>query len=276
MIRKFKELFALFILSKDWRDKMPILRKQKVRKYTTVDNYFIDDINLPPEGKGYLLYMLRKPDNWNFTFKNIQEGLNVGERNVRTNIQRLEDLKYIKRERIRNDKGYYQWIYYIYEIPYDIDLKNDIYPYVRNEHVDGEDIQTDQIYINTINNKDKEDKQYTSSFFNREDHNRLTLELIDLGYIDKEDLQLYYYDEFFEDLINKGNSYRDLITVLNYVVSRVIKRDFIDEECYEIKNKLGYLKNSINSNLNKLNNMPDELYPDDGYDWLNDEEDIEI
>ena len=97
---------------------MPILRKQKVRKYTTVDNYFIDDINLPPEGKGYLLYMLRKPDNWNFTFKNIQEGLNVGERNVRTNIQRLEDLKYIKRERIRNDKGYYQWIYYIYEIPY--------------------------------------------------------------------------------------------------------------------------------------------------------------
>ena len=92
---------------------MPILRKQKVRKYTTVDNYFIDDINLPPEGKGYLLYMLRKPDNWNFTFKNIQEGLNVGERNVRTNIQRLEELKYIKRERIRNEKGYYQWIYYV-------------------------------------------------------------------------------------------------------------------------------------------------------------------
>ena len=135
---------------------MPILRKQKVRKYTTVDNYFIDDINLPPEGKGYLLYMLRKPDNWNFTFKNIQEGLNVGERNVRTNIQRLEELKYIKRERIRNEKGYYQWIYYVYEIPYDIDLKNEFQPYVRNEHVDGEDIQTDQIYINTINNKDKE------------------------------------------------------------------------------------------------------------------------
>jgi hypothetical protein len=22
--------------------------------------------------------------------------------------------------------------------------------------------------------------------------------------------------------------------------------------------------------------MPDELYPDDGYDWLNDEEDIEL
>ena len=257
---------------------MPILRKQKVRKYTTVDNYFIDDINLPPEGKGYLLYMLRKPDNWNFTLKNNQEGLNVGERNVRTNIQRLEDLKYIKRERIRNEKGFYQWVYYIYEIPYDMDLKNDIYPYVRCEHVDSEHIQPDQININTNINKDKEDKQYTSSFFNPEDHNRLTLELIDKGYIEKEDLQLFYYDEYFEDLINNGNSYRDLITVLNYVVTRVIKRGFIDEEGCEIKNKLGYLKNSINSNLNKIKNISKNSYDDSdifNYDWLNDDSEIE-
>ena len=145
--------------------------------------------------------------------------------------------------------------------------------------VQTEHVQKGNILINTNINKDKEDKPfkgYTSSFFNREEHTRLTLELIDSGYIDKDDLQLYYYDDFFEDLINKGNSYRNLITVLNYVVSRVIKRNFIDEEGYEIKNKLGYLKNSINSNLNRMNNMPDELYPDDGYDWLNDEEDIEL
>ena len=52
-------------------------------------------------------------------------------------------------------------------------------------------------------------------------------------------MQLYYYDDFFEDLLNQGHSYRELITVLNYVVSRVIKRDFVDEEGYEIKNKIG-------------------------------------
>ena len=100
--------------------------------------------------------------------------------------------------------------------------------------------------------------------------------MIDRGYIDSEDLQLYYYDDFFEDLIKQGNTYRDLITVLNYVVTRVKQRDFIDEEGYEIKNKLGYLKNSMNSNLNRFKNMPDELYPDDEYDWLNDEEDLEL
>ena len=258
---------------------MPIMRKQKVNRYTTVDNYLIDDKRLDPEGKGYLIYMLRKPDNWHFNYKSIQNDLNVGERNVRTNINKLKDLKYLKIDKIKNEKGLYEYVYTIYEIPFDIDLKNGFYPDVRYEGVDSECLQTDTDIINTNINKDKEDKPfkgYTSSFFNPEEHNRLTLELINSGYIDKEDLQLYYYDDFFEDLLNKGNSYRELITVFNYVVSRVIKREFIDEEGYEIKNKLGYLKNSINSNLNRFKKMPDELYPDDGYDWLNDEEDIEL
>ena len=258
---------------------MPIMRKQKVNRYTTVDNYLIDDKRLDPEGKGYLIYMLRKPDNWHFNYKSIQNDLNVGERNVRTNINKLKDLKYLKIDKIKNEKGLYEYIYTIYEIPFDIDLKNGFYPDVRYEGVDSECLQTDTDIINTNINKDKEDKPfkgYTSSFFNPDEHNRLTLELINSGYIDKEDLQLYYYDDFFEDLLNNGHSYRELITVFNYVVSRVIKREFIDEEGYEIKNKLGYLKNSINSNLNRFNNMPDELYPDDGYDWLNDEEDIEL
>ena len=259
---------------------MPILRKQKVRQYTTVDNYFIDDINLSLKGKGLLLFMLSKPDEWKFNYKNFIKSLPEGEKSIRSAIKELETLKYLKRERIKDEKNYYDWIYYIYEKPFDYDLKMDNSEYSRFGDVRNEDVQKGNILINTNINKDKEDKPfkgYTSSFFNPEEHNRLTLELINTGYIDKEDLQLYYYDDFFEDLINKGNSYRDLITVLNYVVTRVIKRNFLDEEGYEIKNKLGYLKNSINSNLNRLNNMPDELYPDDGYDWLNDnEEDIEI
>lgn len=259
---------------------MPIMRKQKLNRYTTVDNYLIDDKRLDPEGKGYLIYMLRKPDNWNFNYKSIQNDLNVGERNVRTNITKLKDLKYLKIDKYKNEKGLYEYIYTVYEIPYDINLKNDYYPGVRYEGMDSEGIQTDTHIINTNINKDKEDKRqrpYTSSFFNAEEHNRLTLELINIGYIDKEDLQLFYYDDFFEDLLEQGNSYRDLITVLNYVTTRVIDRNFIDEEGYEIKNKLGYLKNAINSNLNKFNNLPEQLYSEDDYDWLNDnEEEIDI
>ena len=136
---------------------MPIMRKQKVNRYTTVDNYLIDDKRLDPEGKGYLIYMLRKPDNWHFNYKSIQNDLNVGERNVRTNINKLKDLKYLKIDKIKNEKGLYEYIYTIYEIPFDIDLKNGFYPDVRYEGVDSECLQTDTDIINTNINKDKED-----------------------------------------------------------------------------------------------------------------------
>ena len=258
---------------------MPILRKQKVREYTTVDNYFVNDSNLSLKGKGMLLFMLSKPDDWKFNYKNFDKTLPEGRRSIQSAIKELRELKYLKMERIKDENNKYDWIYYVYEKPFDMVLKMDNFEQPHFEPIQSESIQNSSIILNTNNNKDKEDKlskEYTSSFFNREEHNRLTLELIDSGYIDKEDLQLYYYDDFFEDLINQGNSYRDLITVLNYVVSRVIKRNFIDEEGYEIKNKLGYLKNAINSNLNRIKNMPDELYSDDEYDWLNDEEDFEL
>ena len=128
---------------------MPIMRKQKVNRYTTIDNFLIDDKRLDPEGKGYLIYMLRKPDNWKFNYKSIQNDLNVGERNVRTNINKLKDLKYLKIDKIKNEKGLYEYIYTIYEIPFDIDLKNGFYPDVRYEGVDSECLQTDTDIINT-------------------------------------------------------------------------------------------------------------------------------
>lgn len=37
---------------------MPILRK-KTSNFTTVNNYFINDPNLKPDGKGFLMFMLK-------------------------------------------------------------------------------------------------------------------------------------------------------------------------------------------------------------------------
>ena len=47
---------------------MPILRKQKVREYTTVDNYFIEDINLSLKGVSALPFICHKPVNPGLTF----------------------------------------------------------------------------------------------------------------------------------------------------------------------------------------------------------------
>ena len=63
-----------------------------------------------------------------------------------------------------------------------------------------------------------------------EEHNILTLELIDRDFIKEEDIQIFYYDNLFEQLLQDGNSYKDLIKIIHYIVPRVIKRDFKDED----------------------------------------------
>ena len=96
---------------------MPILRKQKVREYTTVDNYFVNDSNLSLKGKGMLLFMLSKPDDWKFNFINFQKSLGIGQKAVRSLVNKLEQLKYLKRERIRDEFGHYELNYFVYEEP---------------------------------------------------------------------------------------------------------------------------------------------------------------
>lgn len=253
---------------------MAILRKQKIREYTTVDNYFVNDHNLSLKGKGLLLYMLSKPDDWKFNYKSFMKELPEGEKSIRSTLKELKNLKYLKMERFKDENNRYEWIYTVSEKPVEYELKNENFECGPFGYIQNEQVQDGNILLNTNINKDKEDKplkEYTSSFFNPPEHNRFTIELIDIGYIDKEDLQLFQYDDFFEELLEE-NSYTDLIRIFNYVTSRVIKRNFIDEEGYEIKNKFGYLKSSMISNINRFNNMPDELYSDDEYDWLNDEE----
>ena len=73
--------------------------------------------------------------------------------------------------------------------------------------------------------------------------------------------------------------------VESYVAKNILNIDKshvyygIDEEGYEIKNKFGYLKNSIYSNINKIIQISNSrgLFDPDEYDWLNDdEEDYEL
>jgi len=261
---------------------MPILRKHKTREFTTVDNKIINDSSISSRAKFLYVYMLSKPDDWKFSYKSFIKEIKEGKEYIQGMVRELKEAKLLTIEQKYDKKGRFEWIYTLYEEPFENELKNENLPQQALPVMDEPSMENQEIILQkNIINKDKEDKPsngYTSSFFNPEEHNRLTLELIDCGYLDKEDLQLYYYDDFFEDLLNKGNSYKDLITVLNYVTTRVISRDFKDEEGYEIKNKLGYLKNAVNSNLDKLNNVSTDLYEIEGYDWLNDdvEDDFEL
>ena len=136
-------------------------------------------------------------------------------------------------------------------------------PDTQKGDVDLGDVEKDtQINTNEINIKnkiDKDDKTKISSFFVAEEHNILTLELINRGYIDENDMQIFYYDDLFVELL-QDNSYKDLVQIIHYIVPRVIERKFKDEDGKFIENKFGYFKNAIISNINRLNIDIDDLW----------------
>ena len=94
-------------------------------------------------------------------------------------------------------------------------------------------------------------------FFDADKNNRLTTELINKKYIDDNDIQIPYYDNLFNKLLI-DNSYKEIITIINYIVPRVLSRGFKDENGKYITNKFGYLKNAIYSNIEKLNSYNNE------------------
>ena len=81
----------------------------------------------------------------------------------------------------------------------------------------GKDIQININEINTNNKIDKDYKTKISSFFVAEEHNILTLELINRGYINENDIQIFYYDDLFNELLQE-NSYQDLVQIIHYIV----------------------------------------------------------
>lgn len=89
---------------------------------------------------------------------------------------------------------------------------------------------------------------------------KYTIPFLKRGYIKETDTQIFYYDKLFEDLLNDDNSYKDLLCIIHYIIPRVVKRDFKDDDGNVIENKYGYFKSSIESNLHKLKNPIENLW----------------
>ena len=57
------------------------------------------------------------------------------------------------------------------------------------------------------------------------------------GQISEDDDQIILYDSLFNKFINNGYSYKNLYSSIHYIVTKVISRNFIDEEGTVIINK---------------------------------------
>lgn len=106
--------------------------------------------------------------------------------------------------------------------------------------------------INTINkNKINIDKNKLNLCF-------LTEFLIDWNFIKLNDISLFGYDNFLTNLLNEGNyTYDEIMKVVAYVTTRIMKNNYLDENKQPINNLLSYFKTSCTSNLG-MNERIDE------------------
>ena len=225
---------------------------EKNKNYTIMSNYHLQDKNLSYKAKGLLSFMLSLPEDWDYSINGLVSISKEGVKAIRNILQELQKYGYLVIEKKQNEIGQFEYEYLIYE-----------QPDTQKGDVDLGDVEKDtQINTNEIstNNKiDKDDKTKISSFFVAEEHNILTLELINRGYINESDIQIFYYDDLFKELL-QDNSYKDLIQIIHYIIPRVVNRQFKDEEGNYIKNKFGYFKNAIIANINRLNIDIDDLW----------------
>ena len=245
---------------------MSVFKIEKNQNYTVMSNHHLRDRNLSYKAKGLLSFMLSLPDDWDYSLAGLCSISKESRDGIRSILKELQEHHYVEIEKVRGNKGYFEYNYLIYEIPHFEEHEHDENnPDMENPYLDSPSVVESTTQINTNKKIDKDDKTKISSFFVPEEHNKLTLELIERGYINEDDIQIFYYDKLFNQLLEEDNSYQDLIQIIHYIVPRIVKRKFKDENDNLIENKYGYFKNAIESNIRKLNTNIENLWGEDEY-----------
>ncbi len=232
-------------------------REKKDQNYTVMSNYHLRDKNISLKAKGLLSQLLSYSSDWNLTINGLCSVLKEQEKAVKNTIKELETSNYLTRTRLQDEKGRFYYKYIIHEKPK--------YPYPQNPPMDNPLVEKEGL-INT-NKEDKIDKGlYTSKIDNNSliENNILLKYLIKNKFINKDDLELYKYDQLLREVLSEYN-YNDIARINAYIVRAFISHKGKDENDNNIINKFGYYKESLLNNINRLNSIDD-------IDWFEDYE----
>jgi len=241
---------------------MGVFRVEKNKNFTVMSNYHLKEKNLSLKAKGLLSLMLSLPDDWDYSMSGLAKICKESITAIKSTLQDLKKYHYLKIHKSKDQNGRFEYEYVIYEKPYmenppmeipPLDVPPlDVPPVENHTQLNTKELRT--------NNKDKLDKI-----------NSITRELINRNFLLETDLELYRYNDLFDELL-KEHDYKTVIRVAHYVVTK------IDKEGITIKNKFSYLKTSIINNLNKIasNNLPSWFNQDIKAEVCSDEELAEI
>ena len=238
------------------------------KNFASIPTYHLKDQSLSLKAVGLLTKMLLLPVEWDYSLSGLATLNKDGIDSVRSTLNELKYHNYIEIEKLHSEKGTWKYNYIVFEKPADKAIYLQNKPDREKPGLVKPDVVKPSNYIsnNNIlnNNNDKYDK-YNGledfEIFNGEKirHNQLTELLISFGYVDQDDYKsLTSYDNLFLNYLDNNHSVRELTKMITYIVPRVVDRDFLDEDNNEIKNRIGYLKSSLEQNWRKFESMNEE------------------
>ena len=247
-----------------------IFRVIKDKNYTIINNEYLKDKNLRVDSIGLLTIILSLPSDFNITMKGLISLTHhkANYRAIKTMLDNLRENGYLEITKLRNEKGHFFFDYIFFES----NKLNPLYTFYIVDNTNPSIINVNKTNspppinlplvvndneINIINNKINIDKNKLNLCF-------LTKHLIDWNFIELNDNNLYSYDAFLSNLLIDGKyTYDEIMKVVAYVVTRIIKNNYLDENQQPINNLLSYFKNSCINNLS-MNERIDEWLKETG------------
>lgn len=168
---------------------MSVIRVNNTKGFTVMSNYHFQDKEISLKAKGLLGLMLSLPSNWDYSVNGLVAIVKENKAAVQTALKELEEHKYLKRTRIQDETGRFDYIYDIYEKPYDK------LPWTENQCTDIQctEVQCteNQPQINT--NKQSTNKQNTKELntneYKEKNNKKESVNSVIAEYTENKDLQ---------------------------------------------------------------------------------------
>ncbi len=104
---------------------MAVIRVEKTQNYTVMSNHHLRNKEMSLKAKGLMSLMLSLPPSWDYSIGGLVAICKESHTSIRSALKELEQNKYLIRERINSEKGYFTYEYTLYEIPHTENLHTD-------------------------------------------------------------------------------------------------------------------------------------------------------
>lgn len=203
---------------------MAVFKVEKKKNYTIMSNYNLRDKDLSLKAKGLLSFMLSLPSDWDYSLNGLCAICKEQETAIKSTVRELKRKRYLIIDKVRNNKGHFEYVYNIYEQPVEV-LQE------KNPEVENLLERIFELYENKIMRL-QDITKYTDRYIGKKIYSYLK----EIGY---SDIQLYHN---ITDTVNKTlDERKNLFTSSIYFRNANDKKNISDDvkkEMSELLDKL--------------------------------------